>query len=138
VGALCAVAVSFPARGADSDIEVEPLVGDPDTAFHIEVPALYRIREIRDRYWFFMHGPGGADCDGAVTSRVGITPPKTARRVFVDMPGVRVVSRGNVDPAPWCAGTFRGHVEFRDWRPKRHRYVIRRIGNFTVSVQASQ
>ena len=138
--ALAAVAVfaaiALPARAADSDITVDPLVGDPDTAFHVEVPASFPIRQLRDRYWFILHGPGGRHCESRVTDRVGITPTRRTKVVAVDLPGVRVVNSRQIVPGPWCKGTFKGRVEFRDWRPRTHRFVIRRIGTFSVQVQA--
>ena len=101
------------------------------------MPASYRIAQpVYDRYWFIVHGPGGRDCESSVTDRVGITPPKRARVVGVDLPGVRVISRKEgIVPGPWCVGTFQGHVEFRDWRPRTHRYVIHRIGSFSWKVE---
>jgi hypothetical protein len=131
-------AVALPAAAANSDITVDPVVGTPDTAFHVQVPATFPIRQVRDRYWFVLHGPGGRHCDSTVTDRVGITPPRRAKVVAVDLPGVRVVNSRQIVPGPWCEGTFRGHVEFRDWRPRSRRYVIRRIGTFGVQVQADQ
>ena len=132
--ALCAVVATAVAQ-ADSAVEADPLVGTPDTAFHVEVAASFPIRQVRDRYWFVLHGPGGRHCETTVTDRVGITPPRRARRVAVDLPGVRVVSSRQIVPGPWCEGTFRGHVEFRDWRPHTRRYVIHRIGTFSVRVE---
>jgi hypothetical protein len=132
--ALCAVAATAVAQ-ADSVVEVDPLVGTPDTAFHVEVAASFPIRQVRDRYWFVLHGPGGRHCETTVTDRVGITPLRRARRVAVDLPGVRVVSSRQIVPGPWCEGTFRGHVEFRDWRPRTRRYLIHRIGTFSVRVE---
>ena len=133
---LAVVATStaaVPALGA-SPIDVSPLVGDPDTAFHVEISATYPIRETRDRYWFILHGPGGRNCETTVTDRVGITPPRKAKRVFVDLPGVRVSNSRQVVPGPWCPGNFNGRVEFRDWRPRTRKYVIHRIGSFSVQV----
>lgn len=121
--------------GSASPIVVDPLVGDPDTAFHVEVPASFRIREIRDRYWFILRGPGGRKCETKVTDRVGITPSRRARVVAVDLPGVRVANSREVVPGPWCVGTFSGRVEFRDWRPHTRKYVVRRIGTFSVEVR---
>jgi hypothetical protein len=124
---------------ASSPVSVDPLVGTPDTAFQVTVPATFPIHEItRDRYWFILHGPGGSQCETAVTDRVGITPPKRATKVSVALPGVRIVKTGEVVPGPWCVGTFQGRVEFRDWRPRTRRYVIHRIGTFSVQVQADQ
>ena len=131
-------AVAPLAHAANSDITVDPAVGNPDTAFHVQVPAMFPIRQLRDRYWFILHGPGGRRCESSVTDRVGITPPRRAKVVAVDLPGVRGVSRRESVPGPWCAGTFSGRVEFRDWRPRAHRYVIRRIGTFSVQVQPGQ
>lgn len=136
-GALCALIAAGVAQ-AGSSVEVDPLVGKPDTAFHVEVAAAFPIRQLRDRYWFVLHGPGGRNCETTVTDRVGITPPRRAKRVFVDLPGVRIVTRDKIVPGPWCAGTFNGHVEFRDWRPRTRKYVIRRIGTFSVKVEPSQ
>lgn len=136
-GLLCAVVAAGVAQ-ADSAVEVDPLVGTPDTAFHVEVAATFPIRQLRDRYWFVLHGPGGRKCETTVTDRVGITPPRRARRVAVDLPGVRVVNSRQIVPGPWCVGTFRGHVEFRDWRPRAHRYVVRRIGDFSVQVESGE
>jgi hypothetical protein len=133
-GLLCAVAAAGVAL-ADSAVEVDPLVGTPETSFHVEVAATFPIRQLRDRYWFVLHGPGGRQCETTVTDRVGITPPRRAKRVAVDLPGVRVVSSRQIVPGPWCPGTFRGHVEFRDWRPRTRRYVVRRIGEFSVQVK---
>lgn len=132
-GALTATAA------AASPVSVDPLVGTPDTAFHVQVAATYPIRQPgSDGYWFILHGPGGEQCDSSVTDKVGIYPPRRAKVVAVDLPGVRVVTKRRVVPGPWCAGTFTGRVEFRDWRPRTHRYVIRRIGTFSVQVQQSQ
>jgi hypothetical protein len=131
-------AAALPAQAADSDITVDPLVGTPDTAFHVQVPATFPIRQLRDRYWFVLHGPGGRQCESTVTDRVGITPPRRAKVVGVDLPGVRVVDSRRIVPGPWCEGTFKGHVEFRDWRPRSRRWVIRRIGTFSVRVQAER
>ncbi|HEX6714750.1 MAG TPA: hypothetical protein VF066_15265 [Thermoleophilaceae bacterium] len=130
--------MAVPARGADSDITVDPLVGTPDTAFHVEVPAAFAIRQLRDRYWFILHGPGGRRCEGTVTDRVGVTPTRRAKAVAVDLPGVRIVTSRQIVPGPWCEGTFTGRVEFRDWRPRLQRYVVHRIGSFSVQVQAEQ
>jgi hypothetical protein len=137
-GAVVLGALAAPAAGSDSDITVDPLVGAPDTAFHVEVAAAFPIRQLRDRYWFILHGPGGRSCGASVTDRVGITPPRRARVVAVDLPGVRVANSREVVPGPWCPGSFSGRVEFRDWRPRAHRYVIRRIGSFSVRVQDRQ
>src|SRR3954451_11560045 len=128
---VLAVALGVAASGAvaaDSDITVDPVVGTPDTAFHVEVPNSFPVRQVKDRYWFVLHGPGGRTCDGSpVTDRVGITPPRRARTVAVDLPGVRVVSKRAIVTGPWCVGTFNGHVEFRDWRRRSGRYVTKRI-----------
>ena len=135
VGACAALlAVSAVPGFADAAISVDPTVGDPDTAFHVEVPATFPIRQTRDRYWFILHGPGGRKCEGTVTDRVGITPTRRAKTVAVDLPGVRIANSRQVVPGPWCLGTFKGHVEFRDWRPRARKYVIRRIGDFSVQV----
>lgn len=131
-------ATALPAHAADSGVSVDPTVGTPDTAFHVQVPATFPIRQVRDRYWFILHGPGGRHCESAVTDRVGITPPRRAKVVAVDLPGVRVANSRQVVPGPWCEGTFNGHVEFRDWHPRTRRYVIRRLGTFSVQVQAEQ
>jgi hypothetical protein len=133
-GFLCFVTAAGVAQ-ADSAVEVDPLVGTADSVFHVEVAASFPIRQLRDRYWFVLHGPGGRRCETTVTDRVGITPPRRARRVAVDLPGVRVVNSRQIVPGPWCPGTFRGHVEFRDWRPRARRYVVRRIGDFSVQVE---
>ena len=125
---------ALPASAAESAITVEPMVGDPDTAFHIEVPATFPIRQTRDRYWFILHGPGGRRCETTVTDRVGITPPRRAKKVAVDLPGVRIVNSRQIVPGPWCPGSFKGRVEFRDWRPRIRKYVIRRVGTFSVQV----
>lgn len=135
---LAAVALSLvalPARAAAPPVTVDPAVGDPGTAFHVQAPASFPIRQTRDRYWFVLHGPGGRQCETTVTDRVGITPPRGARVVAVDLPGVRVVTSRQVVPGPWCEGNFTGHVEFRDWRPRSRRYVVHRIGTFSVEVQ---
>jgi hypothetical protein len=137
VGVLCALVATGVAQ-ADSAVEVDPLVGTPDTAFHVEVAATFPIHQLRDRYWFILQGPGGRNCETTVTDRVGITPTRRAKRVFVDLPGVRIVTRDRIVPGPWCSGTFKGHVEFRDWRPRAHKYVIRRIGTFSVQVEPGQ
>lgn len=132
--AVATLALAAPAS-AESPVSVTPVVGTPDTAFHVAVPAAFPVRQIRDRYWFILQGPGGRDCEGTVTDRVGITPPKRARRVAVDLPGVRVVSRKEVVPGPWCEGVFRGRVEFWDWRPRSRRFVHRKLGTFSVEVR---
>jgi hypothetical protein len=121
---------------AATPVEVDPTVGMPETVFHVEVRAEFPIRQTRDRYWFILRGPGGRRCETTVANRVGITPPRRARRVFVDMPGVRVANGREVVPGPWCPGVFRGRVEFRDWRPRARRYVIRRMGTFSVEVRS--
>jgi hypothetical protein len=133
---LAAVAACFAvtsAAGGATTITIDPTAGTPDTAFNVSIPALYPIRQIKDRYWFIVHGPGGRQCDTSVTDRVGITPPRRAKTVAVSLPGVRVIGDPN-DPGLWCPGTFNGRVEFRDWRPSRHRYVIHRIGTFSFTV----
>jgi hypothetical protein len=138
---LLAAALALAAAPAAADsaaITVDPLIGTPDTAFHVEVPATFPIRQLRDRYWFVLHGPGGRQCETSVTDRVGITPPRRAKTVAVDLPGVRVVTSRQIVPGPSCEGTFTGRVEFRDWRPRSHRYVTRRIGSFSVQVQTEQ
>jgi hypothetical protein len=137
VAAIVAATAAGPAA-AGTTITVDPLVGTPDTAFHVEVPAEFPIHQIRDRYWFILHGPGGRKCEGSVTDRVGITPPRRARTVAVDLPGVRVVTSREVVPGPWCVGTFSGHVEFRDWRPRTRTTVVHHMGSFSVRVDASQ
>jgi hypothetical protein len=135
VGA-CALAV--PAI-AESPVTVSPEVGPPATAFRVSAPASYRIRQpAKDRYWFVVHGPGGRQCETSVTDRVGIAPAGRPRRVAVDLPGVRVVNRKEIVPGDWCEGIFRGHVEFRDWRPQLKRYVVKQIGTFSWTVQASE
>jgi hypothetical protein len=136
--AVAAAALLVPVASAESAITVDPLVGTPDTAFHVEVPATFPIRQLRDRYWFVLHGPGGRSCETTVTDRVGITPPRSARKVSVDLPGVRIVNSRQIVPGPWCVGQFTGRVEFRDWRPRTRKYVIRRIGTFTVKVEEEQ
>ena len=140
--ALAAFVPATAGRAADSDVTVDPAVGTPDTAFHVEVPALFKIdKPVRggaaplDRYAFVVRGPGGKQCETTVTDRVRITPTRRAKHVFVDLPGVRVVSSKEIVPGPWCVGTFTGRVEFQDWRPRSHRYVIHRIGNFSWQVQ---
>lgn len=138
VAAASIAALSVPVASAESAITVDPLVGTPDTAFHVEVPATFPIRQLRDRYWFILHGPGGRSCESTVTDRVGITPPRSAKKVSVDLPGVRVVNSRQIVPGPWCVGRFTGRVEFRDWRPRARRYVIRRIGTFSVTVEDEQ
>jgi hypothetical protein len=135
--AICGLLV-VPAADATSPVTVDPLVGSPDTAFHVEVAAGFPIRQFRDRYVFTLHGPGGRQCESSVTDRVGITPPRGVSTVAVDMPGVRIVRPGQVVPGPWCAGTFSGRVDFRDWRPRARKYVTRRIGTFSVQVQTVQ
>lgn len=133
-----AVLTAAPAAAA-APVSVDPAVGGPETAFHVEVRATFRIAQPgRDGYWFVVHGPGGSDCQAAVTERVGVLPPRRANTVAVDLPGVRVVTKRSVVPGPWCVGQFSGHVEFRDWRPGKHRYVAHRIGVFTFRVQQEQ
>jgi hypothetical protein len=134
-GAALLAASAAPGFAADAAISVDPQVGDPDTVFHVEVPATFPIRQTRDRYWFILHGPGGRRCETTVTDRVGITPPRRAKTVAVDLPGVRIVNSRRVVPGPWCPGRFKGRVEFRDWRPRTRKYVIRRIGEFVVQVK---
>src|SRR3954452_8361792 len=137
LAAAAAGVLALPAQAA-SPVSVDPAVGVPETAFHVQAPAGFAIRErTRDRYWFVVHGPGGRRCEGSVTDRVGITPAGRSKTVFVDLPGVRVVTRDRIVPGPWCEGSFSGHVEFRDWRPRSHRYVVHRIGTFGWTVQAS-
>ena len=131
---LVAAALAGSAPIAASAVTVSPTIGDPDTAFHVEVPATFPIRQVRDRYWFILHGPGGRKCETTVTDRVGVTPPRRARTVAVNLPGVRIANGRQVVPGPWCTGSFKGHVEFRDWRPGVRKYVIRRIGTFSVQV----
>lgn len=131
---LVAIGLAVPAA-ASSAVSVDPLVGTPDTAFHVAAPATFPLRQPRDIYWFVLHGPGGRQCETTVTDRVGIIPPKGAHRVAVDLPGVRVANRKEVVPGPWCEGTFQGRVEFWDWRPRIHRYVHRKLGTFTVEVR---
>jgi hypothetical protein len=138
VAALAFASLTLPAQAADSDITVDPLVGAPDTAFHVEVPVTFPIRQLRDRYWFILHGPGGRQCETSVTDRVGITPTRRAKVVAVDLPGVRVVNSRQIVPGDWCVGGFSGRVEFRDWRPRLHRYVVHRIGRFSVRVEPGQ
>ena len=135
--AALGLAGAFPAV-AKTPAVVTPEAGNPDTAFHAEVPALYRVRQIKDRYWFIVSGPGGLECETQVTDRVGVTPPRRARIVDVDLPGVRVSNRREVVPGPWCPGNFSGRVEFRDYQPKRHRYVRHYIGPITFRVDAAQ
>jgi hypothetical protein len=131
---VAVLALAAPAA-AQSPVSVDPVVGTPDTAFQVSVPAAFPIRQIRDRYWFILQGPGGRECEGTVTDRVGITPPKRARQVGVALPGVRVVSRREVVPGPWCPGVFQGRVEFWDWRPRARRFVHRKLGTFSVEVR---
>ena len=133
-----ALLAAVPAQAADSDITIDPLAGPPDTVFHVQVPALYPVRQLRDRYWFILHGPGGRRCETTVTDRVGITPTRRAKVIAVDLPGVRIVNSRQIVPGDWCAGTFSGRVEFRDWRPRTHRYVLHRIGKFSVRVEPAQ
>jgi hypothetical protein len=135
--ALLAVAAAFPAV-AKTPAVVTPVVGGPDTAFHAEIPALYKIKQIRDRYWFVVTGPGGLECETLVTDRVGVTPPRRAKVVEVDLAGVRVANSEKVVPGPWCPGTFSGRVEYRDYQPKRHRIVRHHIGPITFRVEAAQ
>ena len=133
-----ALGLTLPAL-AESPVTVSPAVGPPDTAFHVSAPAAYRIREpAKDRYWFVVHGPGGRQCETTVTDRVGIAPSGRPRRVSVDLSGVRVVSRKQIVPGDWCEGSFRGHVEFRDWRPRLERYVVKQIGSFSWTVETSE
>jgi hypothetical protein len=120
-------------------VSVDPAVGTPDTAFHVQLPATYPIKQpARDRYWFVVRGPGGRQCQATVVDRVGVTPPARATTVAVDLPGVRVVNSKQIVPGPWCVGSFSGRVEFRDWRPRAHRYVVHRIGGFAFQVAESQ
>jgi hypothetical protein len=137
-GAVCAAVAVAAAAQAASPVQVDPLVGDPDAVFHVEVAATFPIRQVRDRYWFILHGPGGRMCETTVTDRVGITPTRRAKRVAVELPGVRVVNRREIVPGPWCVGRFSGRVEFRDWRPRTRAYVVRRIGSFSVQVEPAE
>src|SRR4051794_19298861 len=98
IAALAALALAAIPAGATTTISVDPAIGTPDDAFHVELPAIYRVREIRDRYWFILHGPGGNSCETSVTDRVGITPPRRATTVSADLPGVRVVTSRQVVP----------------------------------------
>ena len=123
------------ASPAVAAVTVDPLVGDPETAFHVQTSATFPIRQIKDRYWFILHGPGGRQCETSVTDRVGVTPTRRARVVAVDLPGVRVVNSRQIVPGPWCVGTFTGRVEFRDWRPRTRKYVVHRLGTFSVEVK---
>jgi hypothetical protein len=136
--AAAAAALALAAGGgAATTVSVDPSAGTPDTAFHVEVAALYKVRQLRDRYRFIVHGPGGESCEGSVTERVGVIPAPRAATAGVDLPGVRVVTKRQVVPGPWCPGTFSGRVEFRDWRPKPHRYIVHRMGLFSFEVKAS-
>src|SRR5436305_8279022 len=76
---------------AATPVTVDPAAGASDTAFHVQVPALYQVRQIRDRYWFVVHGPGGAACDTSVTDKVCVTPPRSETQVEVDLVGVLVI-----------------------------------------------
>ena len=137
--AIAALAVCLAAgsrAGGATTITVDPVAGTPDMAFTVSLPAIYPIRQIKDRYWFIVRGPGGSQCNSSVSDRVGITPPRRAKTVAVTLPGVRVIGDPN-DAGLWCPGTFSGRVEFRDWRPRRHRYVVRRIGTFSFQVQGT-
>jgi hypothetical protein len=138
VSAALALGVLVAPAAADSPVTVDPPAGTPDTAFHVQVPVTFSIRQIRDQYWFTVHGPGGRQCETTVTDRVGITPPRRATTVAVDLPGVRIVTSRSVVPGPWCVGTFSGHVEFRDYRPRTRKTVVHRIGAFSFQVQAAQ
>jgi hypothetical protein len=133
VGVALAVA-SVGLAAKPPAVSVEPAIGTPHTAFHVSVAATFPIRQLRDRYWFILRGPGGRACDERVTDRVGITPARSAKQVAVDLPGVRVVNRREIVPGPWCEGQFSGHVEFSDWRPRARRDVVHRIGDFSVQV----
>ena len=138
LASAAALAAGAAVAGAGS-VVVDPTVGTPDTAFDVAVPATFPVRQpLRDRYWFVVHGPGGAQCDGTVIDRVGVTPPAKAKTVSVALPGVRAVSKKGVEPGPWCPGSFSGHVEFRDWRPRTRRYVVHRIGTIGFQVQSGQ
>src|SRR3954454_23038002 len=96
LGAAAAGVLALPAQAA-SPVSVDPAVGVPETAFHVQAPAGFAIREpTRDRYWFVVHGPGGRHCEGSVTDRVGITPAGRPKAVSVDLRGVRVVTRDGV------------------------------------------
>jgi hypothetical protein len=134
--AVAAAATLVAPATAGSPVTVDPAAGPPSTAFHVAAPATFRIRQpARDRYWFIVHGPGGRRCESAVTERIGITPAGRPKTVAVDLPGVRVVTKKEIVPGDWCPGTFNGHVEFRDWRPRLKRYVVTRIGNFSWQVE---
>ena len=138
IGLVLAATAVMPAQAAPP-VTADPEVGTPDTAFRVSVPATFPIKQkTRDRYWFFVHGPGGRQCETSVSERVGITPAGHPRTVSVDLPGVRIVTSKQIVPGPWCPGTFTGRVEFRDWRPRTHRVVTRRIGTFSFTVQDGQ
>ena len=134
---IAGAGLALPASAATT-ITVDPALATPDSAIHVELPAIYKVRQIRDRYWFIVHGPGGESCETGVTDRVGVTPPRSAKIVSADLPGVRIVSKREIVPGPWCPGKFSGRVEYRDYQPSRHRTVVHRIGAFAFEIQESQ
>jgi hypothetical protein len=107
-------------------VTVSPSVGTPDTAFHVTARVIYPIVQSRDMYRFKIGGPGGEGCTGREANIVGITPPRRAKWLSIDMPGLR---------GQWCPGFFRGKGEFRDYRPGCRCFVRRPVGTFTVRVR---
>jgi hypothetical protein len=132
--AVVALAV-LPASAAAPPVAVTPRSGTPSTVFHVQVAASFPVRDPEDTYWFRIHGPGGMHCETTITERVGITPTRDAKKVFVDLPGVRVIHGQDITHGPWCRGTFTGLVTFRDWHPETSSYVDSKIGTFKLVVR---
>ena len=108
-------------------VVVTPSAGTPETGFHISTRAIYEVKQARDQYRFALAGWNRRGCARPATNVVGLTPPRrrTPRRVGLTLAG------------PWCPGTWRGKVEFRDYRPRCGCFVRRRLGTFTVQVRPS-
>ena len=87
---VAALALAVPAAAADSPVSVAPLVGTPDTAFRVVVPASFPVRQIRDRYWFILSGPAGG---GRPARSAGREPQGDRPRAVVRgrVPGARGV-----------------------------------------------
>jgi hypothetical protein len=116
-----------PPEGARGRVEVRPAVGGPQTAFRFRAPLIEPWPDedpSGDNYHVVFRGSGGRGCRGARRFQLGFFPQR----------GMRVVI-GRALPRPsFCPGTYRGHVELRDFHAGE-RLEVRRVGRFSFRVR---
>lgn len=121
-----------------SAVAIRPITGEPTTTFRVRARLLepYPDKDWRgDNYHLLVRGPGGKRCNGTFHEAIGFFPTRGSRHV-----------RGRLIPPTrgrrhaWCAGRYRGRVEFRDFHPlvvNGTEMRPRPVGKFTFRVKRS-